>query len=515
MSEKTKRWTVLLSVSLVMMTGYIFWDIISPLSTQLKKPVTAGGMAWTAAEYGFYAGSYSIFNIFLLMLFFGGIILDKCGIRFTGILATGCMLMGALINYAALTLIMPASTVVVPLTLFGLIPGVVKVQVLVAALGFALFGMGCDITGITISKIVTKWFTGKELASAMGIQVALARLGTASALSLGPLVAQTWGLASPVLVGSFFLGVGFLIFLVYCVEDREFDRRSKSLNRASVASHQSQATPSHASSLSENSQIAISDNLEGLPPESAYQAEIQASVQSAQAGEEVEKEIIEAEDSDVFRFRDFMCVLRNPGFWLIALLCVTFYSSIRPFMKFATDLLVNKFQADPVTAGWVVAIIPYGTIVLTPFFGSLYDRIGRGTLLMLLGCSFVLVSHLLLALPTLTSSWVAVVVMVLIGIAFSLVPSALWPSVPKIVPLKQLGTAYSIIYFIQNLGLMLVPIWIGNVIGHHTSASGRVDFTVPMMIFTVLGALSVLAAIVLLVVDHRRHYGLEQANMRT
>lgn len=181
MNERRKRWTVLVLVSVVMAMGYVFWDIVSPISTSLKASLEEGGMGWSAAEYGFYAGSYSIFNIFLLMLFFGGVILDKCGIRFTGLLATGVMLLGAIINFAALTMVSPLVEIDVPFTLFGLIPGHLKTQVLVASLGFGLFGMGCDITGITVSKIITKWFIGHELASAMGLQVAMARLGTASA----------------------------------------------------------------------------------------------------------------------------------------------------------------------------------------------------------------------------------------------------------------------------------------------------------------------------------------------
>jgi MFS family permease len=469
MSDKTKRWLVLFTVSIVMMMGYVFWDIFSPVSTQLKAPVSQGGLGWTSSEYGFYAGSYSIFNIFLLMLFFGGIILDRVGIRLTGLMATGSMLLGAAINWWAVSRVSPAASFQMPFTFGGFIPLTMKTQVLVASLGFALFGMGCDITGITISKIVTKWFQGKELASAMGAQVAMARLGTASALSLGPLVATQWGLSAPLLVGMLFLLVGFLLFCGYCVADKRFDER-KLKEKASLAT----------------AKEALQD-VEG------------------------KKEMVE--DDEKFHFRDFVAVLRNPGFWLIALLCVLFYSSIRPFMKFATDLLVNKFQADPIAAGWCVAIIPYGTIVLTPFFGSIYDRFGHGTLLMLLGCSFVLCSHLLLAIPGLTASWVAVLVMVLIGISFSLVPSALWPSIPKIVPLKQLGTAYSIIYYIQNLGLMLVPIWVGDVIGRHTGADGTVDFTVPMLVFAAFGALAVVTAIVLLIVDHFRHYGLESANI--
>lgn len=453
MTAKTKRWTVLLAVSLVMMMGYVFWDIVSPVSTQLKAPLSEGGMAWTAAEYGFYAGSYSIFNIFFLMLFFGGIILDRCGIRITGLLATGSMLLGAAVNAWAITHISPTTMVDMPFTLFGIIPEQLKTQVLVAALGFGFFGMGCDITGITVSKIVTKWFKGKELASAMGVQVALARLGTASALSLSPLLAQTWGLPSPIIAGTLLLLVGFVIFVGYCFADKHFD--------------------------------------------------------------EHEPEVFEekATNDEPFRWHDFTALLRNPSFWLIALLCVSYYSSIRPFMKFATDLLVNKYHADALTAGWLVSIIPYGSIVLTPLFGMLYDRIGRGVSLMLIGSAMLTAVHVCFALPIAWSGTAAIVLMVILGIAFSLVPSALWPSVPKIVPLKQLGTAYSIIYYIQNIGLMLVPMIVGGVLKDDTTA-GVPDFTRTMWIFAAFGLAAVVFAIVMLIAERKNHYGLEEANIK-
>lgn len=457
-----RRWTVLFIAATVMMMGYVFWDIVSPLSTTLKASPTEGGMGWTAAEYGFYAGSYSIFNIFLLMLFFGGIILDKCGIRFTGLLATGMMLGGAIINYLAVTLIPYDSYTDLSFTLFGLIPSHIKIQVLVAALGFGMFGVGCDITGITISKIVTKWFTGRELATAMGVQVAMARLGTASAISLSPVIANAYGLSAPILVGATLLLMGFVLFIVYILMDKRIDR------------------------------------------------EQQALVKSSESFEDTASKA-----DDKFTFRDFLTVLRNPGFWLIALLCVAFYSSLRPFLKFATDVLVNKYSMDKETAGWVTSILPYGTIVLTPLFGALYDRLGRGSLLMLIGCVIVTLCHVCLSLPLIQHTWMVMVIMVLYGVSFSLVPSAMWPSVPKIVPLKQLGTAYSIIYYVQNIGLMLVPMLVGNIIDAHTDAIGHVDYTLPMVVFTLLGAAAIVLSLLLMISDKRHHYGLWERNIKS
>lgn len=449
-----RRWTVLFIAAFVMMMGYVFWDIVSPLSTTLKAPIGKGGMGWTASEYGFYAGSYSIFNIFLLMLFWGGLILDKTGIRFTGLLATGMMLAGAAINYYAVQYISPKGYADLSFTLFGLIPSPVKTQVLVASLGFGMFGVGCDITGITVSKIVTKWFTGHELASAMGIQVAMARMGTAGAISMSPVIANAYGLSAPILAGAALLLMGFAMFIVYVFMDKRFDRQNRltpTLNRQ--------------------------------------------------------------QNDEKFTFNDFLKVLRNPGFWLIAFLCVAFYSSLRPFLKFATDLLINKYGVDAVTAGWITSILPYGTIVLTPLFGMLYDRLGRGSLLMLIGCVMVTFCHICLALPILNNVWFASMMMVLYGVSFSLVPSAMWPSVPKIVPLKQLGTAYSMIYFVQNIGLMLTPIFVGNVIGENTDSAGHVDFTMPMVIFALLGIAAVVIALLLMITDRRKGYGLSQPNI--
>ena len=459
----TRRWTVLFIVAVAMMMGYVFWDVVSPLSTTLKAPLGEGGMAWTAREYGFYAGSYSIFNIFLLMLFLGGVILDKCGIRFTGLLATGMMLAGAFVNWWALVRIVPTTYVDMPFTLFGLIPEHMKTQVLVSAIGFGMFGVGCDITGITVSKVVTKWFTGHELASAMGIQVAMARLGTASAISLSPVIAQSFGLSAPLLVGSLLLLIGFLMFVVYTFMDR------------------------------------MKDEKEG----------------STQDHRHAEQDTVEAQHKPPLLRSYIPLLLKNPGFWLIALLCVLFYTSLRPFLKFATDVLINKYGVDPVTAGWIVSLLPYGTIVLTPFFGSVYDRIGRGATLMLIGCALVFGCHVLLALPVVNATWVATVVMVLLGVAFSLVPSAMWPSVPKLVPMSLLGTSYSIIYYVQNIGLMLAPMFIGNIIDQHTFADGHVDFTMPMSVFALLALAATLTAALLLFMDKRHHYGLEQANIKT
>ena len=489
-SEKTKRWTVLIIVATVMMMGYVFWDIVSPLSTTLKAPLSEGGMGWTAEEYGFYAGSYSIFNIFLLMLFIGGIILDKMGISFTGLLATGMMMGGALINYYALAYLSPLQYSHLHITLFSLIPADIKTQVLVSALGFGMFGVGCDMTGITVSKIVTKWFTGHELASAMGIQVAMARLGTASAISFSPLIAQQTGIASPFLVGALLLVMGFVLFIVYILMDRKHEAARQIAHQPAVPSNQPDEPSSQLDEPSSQLGEPSSQSVENTFHKKATQT-----------------------DEQGYTLRSCLVNLAsNKGYWLIALLCVCFYSSLRPFLKFATDVLVNKYGIGEVTAGWIVSLLPYGTIVLTPLFGSLYDRIGRGATLMLSGSILLTCCHVGLTLPWISATWLATLIMILMGVSFSLVPSAMWPSIPKIVPLQQLGTAYSIIYYIQNIGLMLVPMWAGNVIGRYTT-DGHADFTVPMFIFIGFGIASIILSSILLWADKKEHYGLEEANI--
>ena len=433
------RWTAMLIVSFTMMCGYFITDVMSPLGD--------GGMGWTPTEYGWFSGAYSWLNIFLLMLLFGGIILDKMGVRFTGVMACGLMVGGALLKAYAVSPLFPEGGM-----LFGF-----KTQMWMAGLGFAIFGMGAEICGITVSKVIVKWFTGHELALALGLQVAMARLGPAAALFFSPRIAAAWGgISYPVFFGALALCIGLLAYLVYCVMDRRLDK----------------------------------------------------SIAAAQGEEE-----------EGFKLSDIKFVVTNKGFWLIALLCLMFYAGVFPFLKFAAQLMIYKYGVDPVMAGDIPAILPFGTILLTPLFGSLYDRIGKGATLMVVGAMMLVAVHVLFALPILNEWWFALIVMVLLGIAFSLVPSAMWPSVPKIIPQKQLGTAYALIFYVQNIGLMCVPMLIGWVIDRYakfTLPDGNVsyDFTAPMWIFALFGIVAVALAFMLKAEDRRKGYGLEEANIR-
>ncbi len=440
------RWLALIIVSFTMMCGYFITDVMAPLEDLLTKTPAEGGLGWTSDEYGFFSGAYGYINVFLLMLFFGGIILDKCGVRFTGVMSSGLMLVGTLIKWYALDGEF-GSTV-----LFGY-----PLQVILAALGFAIFGMGAEITGITVTKVIAKWFTGHELAFAMGLQVAMARIGTAAALACSLPFANAMGdVAAPVLLGAALLCIGFVAYLVYGVMDKKLD--------ASVAATE-QATS----------------------------------------------------EDEGFHFSDLKVIFTNTGFWLIAILCVLFYSGVFPFLKFATKLMIYKYGVEPELAGLIPAMLPFGTILLTPIFGSIYDRLGKGATLMIIGSAMLTLVHVLFALPILNVWWFAILVMIVLGIAFSLVPSAMWPSVPKIIPMKQLGSAYAIIFYIQNIGLSMVPVMIGKVIQNYatieTAEGVTYDYTIPMSIFAVFGIISIIVAFILKRVDKRNGYGLEQPNM--
>ena len=442
--SKAARWSALLIVSFTMMCGYFITDVMAPLEDLLTKLPAEGGLGWTSDEYGFFSGAYGYINVFLLMLFFGGIILDKCGVRFTGLMSCSLMFAGTLIKWYALQADFGEAT------LFGY-----QLSVVVAALGFAIFGMGAEITGITITKIIAKWFTGHELAFAMGLQVAMARIGTAVALACSVPIANRFGeISAPVLLGAALLCVGLLSYVVYCIMDKKLD----------------------------------------------------ASGASEEQGED-----------ESFHFADLKVIFTNTGFWLIAILCVLFYSGVFPFLKFAAKLMIYKYGVEPELAGLIPAMLPFGTILLTPIFGSLYDRVGKGATLMIIGSLMLTLVHILFALPILNEWWFAIIVMVVLGIAFSLVPSAMWPAVPKIIPLKQLGSAYAIIFYIQNIGLSMVPVLIGKVIQNYatieTAEGVTYDYTLPMLIFALFGVISVFVSLLLKRIDKCNGYGLESPNI--
>ncbi len=475
--SKAFRWTALLIVAFTMMCGYFVTDVMAPLEDLLTTKgqvvyytdgsfdkiesetavidaskttdTVLDGLGWSSTEYGFFTGAYGYFNVFLLMLLFGGIILDKMGVRFTGTMSSALMFIGALIKFWAVSPYFHLQG-----ELFGF-----SYQVLFACLGFAIFGMGAEITGITVSKVIVRWFTGHELALAMGLQVAMARIGTGIALGFSLPIAKAMGhLSRPVMFGAIFLCIGFLSYLVYCVMDRKLEASEK---------------------------------------------------EAATAGG----------GDDKFKLSDLKFIVTNRGFWLITLLCLLFYSGVFPFLKFAVKVMIYKYSVEPGLAGYIPMMLPFGCILLTPLFGSLYDRIGKGATLMIIGSVMLVFVHLCFTLPILEYWWFALALVIVLGVAFSLVPSAMWPSVPKIIPQKQLGSAYSLIFYIQNIGLSLVPVLIGRVIDKFATtvaADGGVtyNYTLPLSIFMMFGILSVFVALMLKWENKRKQYGLEEANMK-
>lgn len=436
------RWTALAIVSLTMLCGYFITDVMAPL-----KPMLEEQLGWTSSEYGFFTSGYGWFNVFLLMLIVGGIILDKMGVRFTGIASASVMVIGAGIKYFAIsTTFAPGSTIL------GM-----KTQIVLAALGFALFGLGVEVAGITVSKTIVKWFKGKEIALAMGLQIAFARIGTAMALMVSAPIAAHFGTVSaPVLLGLLMLCIGLISYIVYGFMDKKLD------------------------------------DSEGAATTS---------------------------EEDSFKMSDIKLILKNKGFWYIAMLCVLFYSAVFPFLKYANDLMVQKYAVKATLAGIIPGLLPFGNIFMTPFFGRMVDRKGKAASIMFLGSGMLILVHLLFAIPAINNWMFALVLMLVLGVAFSLVPSAMWPSVPKLIPEKQLGTAFALIFYIQNWGLMGVPALIGWIldkfctVSRTTLADGTVsvvyNYTLPMLVFMGFGILGLLFAYLLKAEDKRKGYGLE------
>ena len=440
-SAKT-RWIVLLLVSFTMFAAYVASDVLSPLKDFLEK-----NNSWSASEYGFFSGSYSIFNVALGMLIFGGILLDKKGVRFTGILSCLLIIVGIAIKYWALS----NSDLLSSSIMFMGKP--YKMQVVWAVVGFGIFGVGTEVAGVTISKSIVKWFKGKELALAMGMQLSLARLGMTAALAASPFIAEYYKDASPsVLISLILVIIGGLSFAIFTIYDKKLDKQIKT---------------------------------EELEPEES------------------------------FNLKDVKSILSNKGFWLIAILCVVFYSAVFPFLKYASDLMVNKFGVKPELSGLIPSLLPLGAIVLTPLFGFIYDKIGRGADLMIFGAVLLTSVHIMFALPFINEWWIAIILMVLLGIAFSMVPSAMWPSLAKIMPERQLGTTYALTYYIQNIGLWLVPWFIGSLLDKQKIGDQPViyDYTLTMIIFAGICSIAIVVAIILKRIDKKMGYGLQFANI--
>jgi MFS family permease len=452
------RWIALLLISASMFFAYFFVDVVAPLQKMM-----IANYNWSPEVYGYLGGSEFILNV-LGFLILSGIILDKMGIRFTMLLSGSTMVIGAAIKFYALRFIDHSAVV----NIFGWeLPS----TAFVAFCGFALFGIGVEMAGITVSKTIVKWFKGREMAMAMGLEMAVARLGVFAVFRLSPIFANAgsenpaeWDAANSVFMGLAFLCIGFLTFLTYVFIDVKHDRE-----------------------LGDAAKVA---------PE------------------------------DEFRLSDLKKIFTNPGFIAIAALCVLFYSAIFPFQKFSTDMLSSKLNMPADEASALFSFFPIGAMILTPFIGLFLDMRGKGASIMLYGAILMTVAHLIFALtPNENFSYaLAFGNIIILGTAFSLVPASMWPSLPKIVEERYLGTAYGSIFWVQNIGLMIVPGIIGLALSKSNPGvaeqiaanvpGAAYNYTVPELIFAGFGVAAIFLALYLRRVDAKHGYGLELPNKK-
>lgn len=536
------RWTALLLLAMAMFFAYIFMDILSPIKDLMES--TRG---WDSTAFGTYAGSETFLNVFIFFLIIAGIILDKMGVRFTAILSGLVMLTGACINWYAVTESFMGSSLetwfsnhlnYIPLfdelgvsPFYAGMPASAKL----ASIGFMVFGCGAEMAGITVSRGIVKWFKGKEVALAMGSEMALARLGVATCMIFSPVFARLFGrvdVSRSAAFGLILLMIALIMFVVYFFMDKKLD---------------------------------------------------------AQTGEAEEKD-------DPFRISDIGQILRSQGFWVVALLCVLYYSAIFPFQKYAVNMLqcnltftqlaeADFWASNSVTliqyfvmitiaatafisnfskkaslkygllfvsfvflicycyiaykrqsAEAIFAVFPLLAVGITPILGKYVDHKGKAASMLVLGSVLLIVCHLTFAflLPQLKGNEIggvslAFVTILILGASFSLVPASLWPSVPKLVDSKIIGSAYALIFWIQNIGLWLFPLLIGKILKASNpdivqsleagtmspaEAATSYNYTNPLLMLAMLGLVALLLGLYLRVVDRKKGYGLEEPNIK-
>ena len=523
------RWTALLLLALAMFCSYIFMDILSPI-----KDLMAETRGWDSTAFGTMQGAETFLNVFVFFLIFAGIILDKMGVRFTAVLSGAVMLVGALIKWYAVSEAFIGSGLETWFTNnLNYIPGFEELKVSpfyrgmpasakLAACGFMIFGCGVEMAGITVSRGIVKWFKGRETALAMGSEMALARLGVATCMIFSPFFAKLGGkvdVSRSVAFGVVLLCIALIMFIVYFFMDRKLD---------------------------------------------------------AQTGEAEEKD-------DPFKVSDIGQILRSGGFWLVALLCVLYYSAIFPFQKYAVNMLQCNLTFNPVdpasfwggsavtivqyiimlvvaatsfssnfvkskatkytllaiavvclivycymgymrqSAETVFAVFPLLAVGITPILGSYVDHKGKAASMLVLGSLLLVFCHLTFAfiLPAFKGNAVGGVVVayltiLVLGASFSLVPAALWPSVPKLVDSKIIGSAYALIFWIQNIGLWLFPLLIGRVLDKtnpEVTDPTQFNYTAPLVMLACLGVAALLLGFLLKIVDRKKHLGLEEPNI--
>jgi len=473
LNDKTwARWTALVLVASMMFFAYMFVDVMAPIKSLLTPQ-----LGWDSTAYGTYRASEYILNVcgFLIV---AGFILDKMGIRFTGILSASLMVVGASIKLYGISDIFVDSALYNWLNSWWVtMPASAKM----ASFGFMIFGCGCEMAGTTVSKSIAKWFKGKEMALAMGLEMAIARLGVFAIFSISPLIADSWGsVVAPVAFCTVLLLIGLVCYIVFSLMDAKLDR-------------------------------------------------------------ETGKTTENVSSDDEFKVSDIKDIFSSRIFWVVALLCVLYYSAIFPFQAYGAEMLqcnLNDISAQQ--ASNIFRWFPIGAACVTVFLGNFLDRHGKGATMLIWGAMLLIACHLVFAflLPATNSELLAYVTIVVLGISFALVPAALWPSVPKIIPEKVLGSAYCLIFWVQNIGLCLVPVLIGSVLDSVNADNPAVlaaeeqikalkasgvenpdvlipyDYTIPMVIFAGFGVLALLIAIYLKQLNKRNHYGLEDPNIK-
>ena len=439
------RWSVLILVALMMFFAYMFVDAMSPL-----KSLVESSLGWNSGVFGTYAASEYILNVcgFLII---AGVILDKLGVRFSGVLSAGLMVLGAAIKFVGVSDWFQTTQFAQWLGSWWVeMPASAKM----ASLGFMIFGCGCEMEGTNVSKILAKWFKGKEMALAMGLEMAIARLGVFGAMWIAPAISNKFGasIMAPVGFCAALLVIGLINFIIFGIMDRKFD-----------------------------SQL----------------------VEAGLATEEKSPE-------DEFHVSDLGAIFKSKMFWIVALLCVLYYSAIFPFQRYATNFIEETLSIPNDEAAHLFSFFPVLAMVLTPLLGMFLDRVGKGASMLMAGAWVMIGCHVSFAclLPVLPYKWFATLLIVVLGVSFSLVPAALWPSVPKIIDEKILGSAYCLIFWVQNIGLCLVPVLIGNL----REATG--GYLVPMIVFAAFGVLAFVFSLLLKKEDKKKGYGLELPNIQ-
>ena len=434
-------WAALACLVVPMFASYFFDDMFSSLSQLFRNPELLE-LGWDSADYGFYAGGYSFLCVWGGLIVCG-MLLDKWGVRVTGSIFVGMMTAGAALVTFAIT--------------SGMSP---KSSLSAAYVGCMLFGLGSEIAGVGVTRSIAKWFKGRNMAFAMGLQLAIARLGTALALILSPMLVKAKAegeiytlmeTARPAFFGLALLLLGTVLWAVFVMMDARFDAQNGLTDRK------------------------------------------------------------ERKEEDEFKFSDIFKVLSNKHFIMSALLCVFFYCSIISFKKFATSILIPRFDLPAESASLMVSLIPFSTVIFAPLFGSLVDKVGKGTRWMIAGSVLVFIAHIIIAFAPEGVSGFGYAGIAILGVGYSIVPAALWPTVSKIVPEKNLGTAYSLIYWIQNMGMLLVPVAVGFIF--RNTESGKLAALHSEYVFL---ALCVLAIVVSLLYarssDRNPDLGLDRAN---